>query len=156
MPKNLNKMVVARNRRARYDYEVSKTFVAGIVLRGYEVKSAKSGQVNLRDSYVRIERGEAWLINTHIALWKFSQVKDYDPKGRRKLLLAKKEIKELQIAQDAKKMVLIPLEMFIEGRKLKLKIGVGRGRKKFDKRAKVKEREMKRQLKEDLAKVREF
>ena len=129
-----NKKVVARNKRARYDYEISKTLVAGLVLKGYEVKSAKHGQVSLRDSFVRVEQGEVWLVNAHVSLWKFARVKDYEPRSRRKLLLKKREIRELEIAQDAKRMAIIPLELFIERRRLKLKIGIGKGRKKFDKR----------------------
>lgn len=156
MQNNSNKKVVARNRRARFDYDISEAYIAGLILKGYEVKSVRAGQVSLGDSFIRVEKGEVWLINTHIALWKFAQVKDYDPRRRRKLLLTKKEIKELQIAQDAKKMTIIPLEVFTEGRRLKLKIGIGKGRKKYDKRAKLKEKEMKREIKEDLSQSKEF
>jgi len=154
MQSHLNKKIVARNKKARFDYDIGKTYTAGIILKGYEVKSAMCSQVSLRDSFVRVERGEVWLINAHIAKWKFASLKDYDPKAKRKLLLNKREIRELQIAQDAKKMSIIPLEMYIEHRKLKLKIGTGKGRKKYDKRRKIKEREMKKQLKEDLANIR--
>ena len=156
MQKISNKKVVARNRRAKFDYDISKTFVAGLVLRGYEVKSVTSGLVSLSDSFVRIEQGEAWLINTHIALWKFARVKDYEPKRRRKLLLTRKEIRELMIAQDAKKLSIVPLEIFLEGRRIKLKLGIGKGRKKYDKRAKIKEKEIERQVREDLVKLRKF
>ena len=156
MPKNSNKKVVARNKRAKYDYEIEKTYVAGLSLKGYEVKSAKAGHVSLRDCFVRTEKGEAWLINTHFALWKFTRVKDYEPKGRRKLLLTRKEIKELFTAQEGKNMVIVPLEIFVERGKLKLKMGIGKGRRKYDKKAKIKERELKRQLKEELASLRKF
>lgn len=156
MLKSLNKKVIVRNKRARFDYAISKTSMAGLVLMGHEVKAVRAGLVSLLDSFVRIERDEAWLINGHISLWKFSQIKDYEPRRRRKLLLNKKEIRELQIAQDAKRMSIVPLEILVLGRKLKLKIGIGKGRKKYDKRAKIKEMEMKRQVNEDLSRVKNF
>ena len=156
MLKSSYKKIIARNRRARFDYNFSDYFTAGILLKGYEVKAAKAGQVALSDSFVRIEHGEVWLINAYISKWKFANVPGYDPKARRKLLLNKREINKLQIAQDAKKMSIIPIEMLISGRRLKLKIGVGKGRKKFDKRRKIKEKEMKREIKEEVARMRKF
>lgn len=151
MQSHLNKKIVAKNKKARFDYNIGKSYTAGVILKGYEVKSAMCSQVNLRGSFIRVEKGEVWLINAHIAKWKFASLKDYDPKAKRKLLLNKREIRELQIAQDAKKMSIIPLEMYIGYKKLKLRIGIGKGRKKYDKRKKIKERETKKQLKEDLA-----
>lgn len=156
MQKSLSKKVLARNKRARYDYEISETFIAGIVLKGYEVKSVRAGQVNFRDSFVRVENGEAWLVNAHISLWRFARVKDYDPRARRKLLLTKKEIHELLILQEGKGMSIIPLELFVQGRRLKLRIGVGKGRRKYDKRAKLRARELKKQVKEELANIKRF
>lgn len=156
MQKRFFKKVVAKNRRATFDYKILETYFAGIVLTGSEVKSAKKGQVNLRDSFIRVQKGEVWLINAHISLWRYSHTKDYDPKTQRKLLLKRKEIRELQILQDSKNMSIIPLKMFVQRGKLKLKIGVGRGRKKYDKRLRVKEREIKRQIGEELAKVKRF
>lgn len=156
MQKRFFKKVVAKNRRATFDYKILETYLAGIVLTGSEVKSAKKGQVNLRDSFIRVQKGEVWLINAHISLWRYSRTKDYDPKTQRKLLLKRKEIRELQILQDSKNMSIIPLKMFVQRGKLKLKIGVGKGRKKYDKRLRVKEREIKRQIGEELAKVKRF
>lgn len=152
----MNKKTVARNKRAKYDYEISKTFIAGLVLKGYEVKSAKAGQVSFQDSFVRVERGEAWLLNMHISLWKFARVPEYDPRVRRKLLLMRREIRELEIASEAKGMSIVPLELFIAKGKLKLKIGIGKGRKKYDKRAKLREKEMKRQVRDDLVRKVRF
>jgi SsrA-binding protein len=156
MHKSSSKKTVAQNRRARFDYEIKDTYEAGIVLKGYEVKSAANGQISLKESFVRIEKEEAWLINAHITKWKFANIPNYDPCARRKLLLKKGEIRELEIAQDAKNMSIIPLKMFLQRGKLKLKIGIGKGRKKYDKRRKIRERESKRQVKEDLARVRKF
>ncbi len=152
MQKHLTKKkVVAKNKKARFDYDIKKTIVAGIVLRGYEVKSSMNSQVSLKDSYIRIEDGEAWLINARVAKWKFSSLKDYDPKRKRKILLNKREIRELEIAQNAKNMSIIPLAMFIDNKKLKVKIGIGKGRRKYDKRRRIKEREIKKDLEADLA-----
>ena len=156
MPQNLTKKVVARNRYASFSYDFSDYLNAGIVLRGYEVKSARHGTVNLRNSFVRVEHGEVWLIDAHIPKWRFANIKDYDPKVERKLLLTKNEIKKLVVAQDAKKMSLIPLEMFVERNRLKLKIGIGKGRKKYDKRKKIKEREQKREIDRELARAKTY
>ena len=92
-----SKKVVAKNRRANFDYDIQETYSAGIVLRGAEVKSAKLGSVSLKESFVRVERGEVWLINAHISSWKYARNLDYDPKMRRKLLLNRREIKKLTI-----------------------------------------------------------
>jgi SsrA-binding protein len=154
--KNLSKKIVAQNRRARFDYEILDTFTAGIVLRGYEVKSAVNGQISLKGSFVRVKDKEVWLINSHITKWRFANISEYDPRAKRKLLLNKREIKTLEFAQDAKKMSIVPLEMFISGRKLKLAIGIGKGRKKYDKRRKAKEKEVIKQIKEDLAGVEKY
>ncbi|MBN2015410.1 SsrA-binding protein SmpB [Candidatus Dojkabacteria bacterium] len=151
-----SKKILAQNKRARFDYEISKSFVAGMVLRGYEVKSVRNGNISLKESFVRVERGEVWLINAHISKWKFADITDYDPRIRRKLLLTKREVEELRILQDAKKMAIIPLEIFSQNGKLKVKIGAGKGRKKYDKRKKIKEREMKRQVREDIAGIEKF
>lgn len=156
MPKTSSKTIVARNKRALFDYEILKKMQAGVVLRGYEVKSAKSGLVSLKESYVRVRDQEVWLINAHISPWPSAQIKDYDPQISRKLLLTRREIREIAVDQDAKKLALVPLDMFIAKGRLKVTIGIGRGRKKFDKRAKIKERELKRDIEHDIAKTRKF
>jgi len=156
MPKHINKKVVASNRKARFNYDIKKTYLAGIVLRGYEVKSCINGQINIKNSYVRINKGEAWLINSHITKWKFASLNDYDPERKRKLLLTASEIRQLSLFQNTKKMSIIPLKVFLIGSRIKVKIGVGKGRKKYDKRAKIREKEMKRDLKEQLGRVKKF
>lgn len=156
MQKTSSKKTIARNKRATFDYDISEKYIAGVELFGYEVKSAKQGLVSLRESFIHAEKGQVWLINAHIAQWKHASIKDYDPQRRRKLLLSKKEIKELFVAQDGKKLSIVPLNMFVKGRWIKITLGVGKGRKKYDKRAKIKEREMKKDIKQELARVRKY
>lgn len=156
MQKNLYKKIISRNKKARFNYTILKTFAAGISLKGHEVKSAKSGGVSLSDSYVRVFNEEVWLINTHISLWSFAHARDYDPHIRRKLLLTKKEIKELLVAQEGKRLVIIPLDMFLDRGYIKVTIATANRKKKYDKRAVIKEREMKRQIEEDLKKIKRF
>ncbi len=152
MPKNYSKKVLSSNKKARFNYDIKKTFIAGIVLKGYEVKSVMNGSASLKDGYIRMDRGEAFLINVHIPLWKFANVKNYDPTRRRKLLLQKREISSLDAMQNSKNMAIVPLEFFIRGKggKIKLLIGTGKGRKRYDKRRYKKEKEMKREIRDDL------
>ena len=151
-----NKKVLARNKVARYNYDFSKKYTAGIVLQGFEVKSAKDSNVDLKESYVRVENNEAIMYGAYISLWKYSRVKDYDPKRSRKLLLAKKELKEIKNAQEAKNMSIIPLEFIIQNNIIKVKLGIGKGRKKYDKRERIKEREQRKQIQSDLADAKRF
>ena len=148
MQKHLNKKIVASNRKARFNFDIKKTYLAGIVLKGYEVKSCIYGLINFKDSYVRVERGEAWLINTHISKWKYADIKDYNPDRKRKLLLNSREIRILSEQQDIKKMSMVPLQMVLINGKIKLEIGIGKGRRKYDKRARIREKEAKKELKE--------
>lgn len=132
-------MTLAKNSRATYDYDIKQTFDAGLVLEGREVKSAKAGNVSLTGSYVKVDLEGAYLVNCHIGPYKFAPNEDYDPTHTRKLLLKKQEITSL--LGKEKGLVIIPLELFSTRNLLKLKIGVGRARKKLDKREYIKKRE---------------
>lgn len=137
---------LAINKRAKFDYNITETYDAGLALEGREVKSAKDGNVSLAGSYVKITPKGATLINAHIGPYKYAPTEDYDPTHTRKLLLNQKEINQL-IGKD-KGAVIVPLEIYIGARNLvKLKIGVGRGRKKQDKREYIKTRDSKRESK---------
>lgn len=137
---------LAFNKRAKFDYNITATFDAGLVLEGREVKSAKTGNVSLAGSYIKIHSNGATLINAHIGPYKYAPQDDYNPTRSRKLLLNKSELN--QLLGKEKGTVIVPLEMFIGARNLvKLKIGVGRGRKKQDKREYIKERDSKREVK---------
>lgn len=131
---------IAKNSRAYYDYDIKNTFDAGLVLTGPEVKSAKSGNVSLAGSYVSVGPKDAHLISAHIGSYKYAPSEGYDPTHSRKLLLNKHEINGL--LGKEKGLTIIPLEIYV-GRsgRIKLKIGLGRGRKKQDKRAYIKKRD---------------
>ncbi len=135
---------LASNKRARYDFDIKDTFDAGLVLEGREVKSAKSGNVSLAGSYVKVSATGATLVNAHIGPYKYAPQEGYEPTQSRKILLNKKELNEL--LGKEKGTIIVPLEIFIGPRNLvKLKIGVGRGRKQQDKREYIKERDTKRE-----------
>jgi SsrA-binding protein len=138
--------VVASNRKARYDYEIIDTLEAGIILTGPEVKSCRNGDVHLAGSYVTTHGGSPVLKNAKIAQYKYaSNIKDYDLARDRPLLIAKTDIRKLQASLDEKGVSVIPLEIRA-GRFIKILIGVGRGRKRFDKRHKIKERDIEKKL----------
>ena len=136
---------LAVNKRARFDYDIKETYDAGLVLEGRDVKSAKDGNVSLAGSYVKISANGATLINAHIGAYKYAPTEDYDPTHTRKLLLNKKELNQI-IGKD-KGTTIVPLEIYIGSKNLvKLKIGVGYGRKKQDKREYIKTRDTKREI----------
>ncbi len=156
MGKPSSKRVLVKNKRALFDYDIQKKYLAGIVLSGAEVKSVRFGTTNMSGGFIRVENGEVWLYNACIKLWKYSCIKEYDPRKRRKLLLTKREISELSTFQNIKKMSIVPLEIVADSKMLKLLFGVGKGRRKYDKKAKIKEREMKREVRADLARKKVF
>ena len=137
--------ILADNRRANFDYDIKDTFVAGLVLSGPEVKSVKGGNVSLTGSYVAINNAGASLINCHIGPYKYAREAQYDPTHSRRLLLNKHEIN--QLLGKEKGLVVIPLEIF-QGRRglLKIKIGLGKARKKTDKREYIKKREAEKEI----------
>jgi len=136
--------VIAKNRRATYDYDITKKYVVGIVLSGQEVKSVRNNGVTLKGSYVTINRqGELQLINSHISLYKFAKDESYDPTITRKLLANKKEISEMQALKKAGNTI-VPLVIGLKGRYIKVEIGAGRGKKRYDKRQNIKKRDLER------------
>jgi len=136
-----------KNRRANFDYEISETFTAGIVLTGTEIKSIRLGKAGLADSYCIIDRGEVWVKGMNISEYFYGSYNNHSSRRDRKLLLNKKEIARLAKASEDKGFTIIPLRMFISERGFaKLVIGIGRGKKQFDKRQSIKEREDKRNI----------
>lgn len=135
----------AENRRAKFDYEIKDTFVAGLVLSGPEVKSIKQGNVSLTGSYVSINSGEATLVNCHVGPYKYSPSEKYNPTQTRKLLLKKEEINKL--LGKEKGLTIVPLEIF-QGKRglIKISVGLGKARKKTDKREYIKNRDAKREI----------
>lgn len=145
--------VITDNRKARFLYEILETYEAGVALKGTEVKSIREGRVNLRDGYAIIRGGEVWLINVHISPHKnASAVFNHEPLRSRKLLLHRQEIQKLIGKVEQRGLTLIPLKMYLKQGRVKVAIGLGRGKKLHDKRETLKkrqdEREMQRALKQ--------
>ncbi|MEW6543922.1 MAG: SsrA-binding protein SmpB [Nitrospirota bacterium] len=139
--------VVATNRKAFHDYHVEERLEAGIVLRGTEVKSLRAGQVNLRDSYASVDRGEVFLHNCHISPYSHGNVMNHDPLRPRKLLLHRKEISKLLGQTQQKGLTLIPLRIYFSPRgQAKVEIALARGKKQYDRREAIKEREAGREV----------
>ncbi|MGN1238775.1 MAG: SsrA-binding protein SmpB [Muribaculaceae bacterium] len=134
-----------KNRRATFDYEISDTFTAGIVLTGTEIKSIRLGKAGLTDTFCFINNGEVWVKNMYIAEYEFGSYNNHAARRDRKLLLNKKEINTLLKFSQQSGFTVVPLRVFINDRGLaKMVIGIGRGKKTFDKRQSIKEREDKR------------
>jgi len=135
-----------KNKKAYYDYEILEKYEAGIALKGTEVKSLREGKANLRDAFVRIENGEAFLFNAYIAPYTHGNLFNHEPTRTRKLLLHKSEIKRLLGKTQEKGLTIIPLRMYFNNRgKVKVEIALARGKKKYDKRETIKRREMERE-----------
>lgn len=137
---------IAVNRKAYHDYTIGDTFEAGIVLKGSEIKSIRAGRVNLKDSYARVEKGELWLFNCHIAPYDAASYYGHEPGRTRKLLVHKKEVVELDALTRQKSLTLVPVRLYITGGKAKVLLGVARGRKLYDKREAIAQRDQDREL----------
>ncbi len=137
---------IAVNRRARHDYAIEETLEAGIVLTGTEIKSVREHRVNIAEAYVRIERGEAWLVGAHIAEYAQGNRNNHAPTRTRKLLMHRDQISELLGLQSAKGLTIVPLKLYLAHGVAKLEVGVARGKKAHDKRRAIAERDMRREL----------
>ena len=138
--------VFAENRKARHDYTVLETVECGIVLTGTEVKSVRHGEISLSGSYGAVLRGELWLVGTDIAAYKFGNRFNHEPKSMRKLLVHAKEIRDLQLKTEAKGLTLIPLRVFLKNGRIKVDLGVCRGKQLHDKRDALKKKALRRDL----------
>ncbi len=138
--------VIAVNRQAYHDYFVERTVEAGISLVGTEIKSIRDGKVNLRGSYAMTRKGEIWLENAHIAIYEQGNRYNHEPMRNRKLLLHRKEIQQLQARVETKGLTLIPLKLYLKGGKAKVELGLCRGKKLYDKREAIAERDAKRDI----------
>lgn len=140
---------LAKNSRASYDYDIKDTFDAGLVLEGREVKSVKQGNVSLTGSYVTVNPDGAYLVNCHIGPYKYAPNENYDPTHTRKVLLKKQEIASL--LGKEKGLTIIPLEVYSNNRGLvKLKLGLGKARKKIDKREYIKKKDVEQEIKRSI------
>jgi SsrA-binding protein len=143
---------VVTNRRARYEYFVLESYEAGLALKGTEVKALRSGSANLQDGYVMVRRGEFWLVGMHVSPFEKGNINNHDPLRDRKLLLHAKEIRKLTAKLQEKGLALIPLRIYFKRNIAKVEIGLCKGKKSFDKRETIKQRDVERQLRRDFAK----
>lgn len=142
--------IIAQNKKAYADYLIDETIEAGIVLTGTEVKSLRQGKANLKDSYVIIKDGEAWLLNCHISPYSHGNIFNHDPLRTRKLLLHRKEIERLRGKIQQQGYTLIPLKLYFKGPYVKVEIALARGRKKYEKRDIIKKKEAQREIERAL------
>lgn len=144
--------VLAANRAAFHNYHISDKYEAGVALTGTEVKSAMDGRIQLKDAYVSVREGEAWLFNAHISPYSHGNRDNHDPVRTRKLLLHRREISKLDEATSRQGMTLVPTQVYLKNGRIKIEIGVARGKKMYDKREaemrRTVERETRAQLKE--------
>ena len=145
MSKDEGRNVVARNRKARHEFDILETVEAGIELRGPEVKSLRAGQIAFQDAFARVERGEVWLHSLHISPYEQANRANVDPVRPRRLLLNRKEIRHLAVKVDEKGLTLVPLDIYFARGYAKVTLGVARGRKLHDKREALKRREQDRE-----------
>jgi SsrA-binding protein len=137
--------VVARNRKARHEFEILETFEAGIELRGPEVKSLRAGAVSFQDSFARVEGGQVWLYSLHISPYEQANRYNVDPVRSRRLLLNRNEIRQLVVKTEEKGLTLVPLEIYFVRGYAKLTLAVARGKKLYDKRETLKRRQQDRE-----------
>nr|WP_160549800.1 SsrA-binding protein SmpB [Robertmurraya korlensis] len=138
--------VVAQNKKANHDYFIEETYEAGMVLQGTEIKSIRNGRINLKDSYARIQNGEIYLLNAHISPYEQGNRYNHDPLRQRKLLLHKREIDKLLGETKEAGYALVPLKVYLKNGYAKILIGLGKGKKNYDKREDLKKKEAKRDI----------
>lgn len=141
----------AVNKQARFNYEVLSSYTAGIVLLGHEVKSVRSGHINLKGSFATFKGSELYLGNAHISAYKYAgKLPNYEPERSRKLLLSKKEINKLLGKLQQTGLTLVPLKVYTSGKFIKVEVGLCKGRKKADKRDLLKKRDLDKQVRQEL------
>ncbi len=148
----MNKLIIAKNRKAKFEYHLLDHYEAGIVLLGTEIKSIRARQVSIAEAYVQTDGNEVWLINSHISPYDPASRMNHEPKRKRKLLLNKREIRQLWNSVRQKGLTIIPVELYLKGGKAKIDIALARGKKMYDKRRDIAERDMKR----DMARNRKY
>ena len=142
--------IIAKNPSAYHNYFIENTIEAGIVLTGTEIKSIRNGKVNIKDSYVNIKNGEIWIYGMHISPYEFGNIFNKDPLRTRKLLLNRREINKLTSQIKQKGISLVPISMYWSKNKVKLEIGIGKGKKLYDKREDMAKKEAQRKIERSL------
>ena len=143
-------MIEIHNRKAKYDYEITDTIEAGIVLTGTEIKSIRNGHAQLKDSYAIIRNNECYLLNAHISIYKERNIFNHDETRTRKLLLHKKEILKLNDKIRLEGYTLVPLKLYFKANHAKILLGVAKGKKNYDKRETIKKRDTEREIRKTL------
>ena len=146
--------IIATNRKAYHDYFIQETYEAGISLLGTEVKSLREGRSNLKESYAIIKDSEAFLLNCHISPYSHGNIQNHEPSRTRKLLLHKKEIDRLWGNISQKGLTLIPLKIYFKRGRAKVELGLGKGKRQYEKRATIKEKEARREIERHLKRQR--
>lgn len=146
------KKYIAENRKAHFDYFIEDTYECGIELQGTEVKSVKNGKISFPDGFAEIVNGEVFLKNVHISEYSFSSIFNHNPDRAKKLLLHKDEIKKLERKVTEKGYTLVPLNFYLKNGRVKVSLGVCKGKKQFDKRATIKQRDVNRDIQREFSK----
>ncbi len=147
-----NYIEIMKNKKARFNYEILETFEAGVVLHGTEVKSIRQKKVSIQESYARIKNGEVFITGMNISEYLMGNRYNHDPLRERKLLLHKREIKRLTGKLQEKGLTLVPLKIYIKNGKVKIELGLGKGKAKYDKRKTIQERDQNRDMQRDIKK----
>ncbi len=142
----MSKKIVANNPTARHNYTIEDTYEAGIVLTGTEIKSIRNGKVNIKDSYANIKNGEVFIYGMHISPYEHGNIYNKDPLRTRKLLLSRREINKLTGLIKQKGLSLVPISLYFSGNFLKIELGVGKGKKLYDKRQDIAKRDAERRM----------
>ncbi len=152
MPVHKGIKIAAQNRKARHDYFIEDTYECGIVLQGTEVKSIRKGSLNLKDSYAHIKNGELFLIGMHVSPYEQGNIHNHDPFRTRKLLAHAREIRKLNTLSQADGYSLVPLSVYFKDGKVKVELAVAKGKKLYDKRASIAERDADRDMDRNIKK----
>lgn len=137
--------VVSTNKKARFEYFILETYEAGLALKGTEIKSVRNGQISLQEAYVRTDGSQIWLVGAHIAPYEHAGAFQHDPIRDRKLLMHKKEIRKLWDEVRIKGMTIVPIRVYLKAGRAKLEIGLAKGKKLYDKRQSIKEKDIERE-----------
>ncbi len=146
----MGKKVLARNRKASFDYHLLDLFEAGLVLKGSEIKALRAGQISIKEAYIRTNGQEAWLVNAHIAHYNPASRDNHEPRRERKLLLHRKEIEQMWEEVQRKGSTIVPLSVYLKKGRAKIEIAVARGKQKYDKRQSIKKRDAEREMQRAL------
>ncbi len=146
----MGEKTITLNRKVQHDYHILRTLEVGLSLLGTEIKSIREGRVSIREAYVRPEGGEMWLVGAHVSHYAPAASMNHDPTRRRRLLLHKRQIADLERAVQAEGVTLVPLRLYLKSGRAKLEIALGRGKRRYDKRAAIAKRDAERQMQRAL------